>query len=273
MDKEMASEDLDDKLTETAEDKPDTICGALEISPCFRPLNKTQYCVLIVIAMVMFAVALLILIVLIGIVASHDQRIKNLEGRVGIMVAENAQLLYNAEQDRLRFDMKLEQKIVEASNQFSLIYIQTLSLFSQNQELINKVELLSNKTDTLDAGLQELEEEVTLLMSQNTSLNNNNTLESLLRAMQQSQADSLTSQLTARLTNLQSLLEAKKQNALPLTLSECERVRMCLELVDDGDQETRTCSKLVITTEEYRKLKQEELLNGVPVVKLYYECV
>ncbi len=260
LDKEMASEDLDDKLTET-EDKPDTICSALNSPVCFRPFSKTQFCVLIIIAMVMLAVALLILIVLIGLVASHDSRIGHLEKTVGTLEAENSQLLYNAEQDRFQFEEKLEQKIAEASNQFGLIYLQTLSLFSQKEELKNKVELLSNKTDALNASLQMLEEDIVLLTNRNNSLNSNS-LESLL-----------TSQSTARLITLQSLLGGMKQNELPTTPSHCERVRMCLGLPNGGrEREIRTCSGIVVTMEEYQQLQQSEVLKGLPF-KLYYECV
>ena len=264
LDKEMASEDLDDKLTET-EDKPDTICSALNSPVCFRPFSKTQFCVLIIIAMVMLAVALLILIVLMGLVASHDSRIGHLEKTVSTLEAENAQLLYNAEQDRLLFEEKLEQKIAEASNQFGLIYLQTLSLFSQKEELENKVELLSNKTDALNASLQTLEEDVVLLTNRNNSLNSNS-LESSLESL-------LTSQSTTRLINLQSLLGGMKQNELPTTLSHCERVRMCLGLPNGGrEREIRTCSRIVVTMEEYQQLQQSEVLKGLPL-KLYSECV
>ncbi len=231
---EMATEE---KPQTPSEEIDQLECPNADDSFCPRQLSKKQLCILTIAAIVTIIVAILVLIVLVGIVASHDTRLRNLETKVAVLEATNAELHYKTEQDEIRLRRQLESKIIEASNKFSLLYLQTLSLVTMSRDSDDLVALLSNRTDRLEEKVLEITE----------------------------------------LLNTSIVSEGEEQQAPPSqapptadTPTQCKRSVLCVRA---GYKDSEVCGGDPITQKEYQAINDYNMFNRETPIHLYNKCL
>ena len=231
---EMDTEEKPQTLQDPPSEPDQLDCSNPENIFCLPPLSKTQWCLLTITVIVTLVIALLVLIILVGLVASHDTRLRELETKVAVLEASNAELHYNAEKDQLQFRNEIQSKIIEASNQFSLLYLQTLSLVLQRKDLDIKVEFLSNRTDELETIVNEL-----------TRIKN---------------------------TSRGGVSMEQQESSTPSQVMppECKRVVLCVRA---GRENVEVCGREPITTKQYKTIYDHNMFDRETPLELYDKCI
>ena len=128
---------------------------------CFKPLSKLQLSILAIIAIGTLILALFFIIILVGTIASHGQRLQDLEIKAEIMEAANAHLLIpvkNLTNNETEFEKEIRETINGAIQKFDTILFETL--FSRKDQLENRVDQLVNRTDSFDTQLDQLSNQI-----------------------------------------------------------------------------------------------------------------
>ena len=128
---------------------------------CFKSLSKLQFCILAIIAIVTLILALFFIIILVGTIASHGQRLRDLEIKAEILEASNAHLLIpmkNLTNNETEFVKEMRETIKGAIQKFDTILFETV--FSRKDQLENRVDQLVNRTDSIDTQLDLLSNQI-----------------------------------------------------------------------------------------------------------------
>lgn len=124
---------------------------------CCRPLTKLQLYWLALIAIVVIILSLLVIVILLGIVASHGHRLRLLESEAQILVASNAELralVHGQINNSSKFQARVSPLIDDFSSQLSIVYLHTMKLYSVGKEHENRLDLLTNETESLKTHLE-----------------------------------------------------------------------------------------------------------------------
>ena len=226
----------------------------LENSCCFKPLSKLQLCILAIIAIVTLILALFVIIILVGVIASHGQRLRDLEIKAEILEASNAQLQIlakNLTKNETDFKKEMRATINGAMNQFNIIYIETLSLFSMKDQLENKVDQLINRTDDFDVRLELLSNQI-----QGRQINNTVETPSLanLLAIEEDQGDRIDQD------DLDIQNHGDSSHQVPEDECDCDEVVLCMKFTERSNFLcARPMSRLEFQEMKYKYLDELEL--------------
>ena len=239
------------------EDSEDICPGctkALENSCCFKPLSKLQLCILAIIAIVTLILALFVIIILVGVIASHGQRLRDLEIKTQILEASYVQfqiLAKDLRKNETDFKREMRATIDGAMNQFNIIYIETLSLFSMKDQLENKVDQLINRTD-------DFEERLELLSNQMQELQPNNTVETLSNSMQLAIEEDQGDQNNHDDLDIQDHTDSSDEG--PENECNCDAVVLCMKFTERSNFLcARSMSNVEFQEMKYKYLDELEL--------------
>ena len=130
---------------------------------CFTPLSKLQLCILAIIAIAILILALFVIIILVGVIASHEQRLRDLEIKTEILDITNTHLLIpakNLANNETEFQREMRETINGVINKYNTIFFETISGFSRRDQLENKVDQLVNQTARIDEQLDLLSTQI-----------------------------------------------------------------------------------------------------------------
>lgn len=136
---------------------------------CCKPLSKIQLYWLTIIAINLLFLALIIIVILIGVVASNANRITELEKKVEHFTTSHTALkvLVQDQADSLsHFQSKMDPTVQDLSSQLGISYLHTLKLYSVGEEQKDRLDLLTNTTESLQAQLSQANIDIAMLERQ-----------------------------------------------------------------------------------------------------------
>ena len=218
---------------------------------CCLPLTKVQLYWLALLVLVMMILVLFIIVILVGVVASHQHRIGILESEVHALVSSNSELVALVHNNCTKFQARVSPMVDDLSSQFSILFLQTTSLYGVGEEHQQRLDLLTNDTESLKTQLQQANMDIAKLVSQIKSL----------EEAQNSTAD----KNGADLANSKTFRFNVKENIQEQSNDNCHELIICVK----SHTGHRVCSHAISSKEFYRF----QLLFHTSSLDLEYQCI